>query len=101
MRWRFWRRRDVHGANELMAAMQWEAGMVDAGWRHWMSAPPLPSEHEFVEIKRREWPSIGICRLSSMGPETNVYGLWWKPARPGAGDAGTIIELRKTPLGYV
>jgi hypothetical protein len=102
MKWRFWRRRDIEGANELMAFMRWEVAMREAGWREWMYSPPdfeVPP-HDVVEVKRREWPMISVCRVSQMRPETNIAGLWWKPTNVSL-EPGGIIEVVKTPLGYV
>jgi hypothetical protein len=74
--------------------------MVRAGWRQWTASPPY-GQHSVVEAKRREWPMIAILTIADMAPEMNVAGLWWKPARGMTIEPGGIIELTKTPLGYV
>lgn len=101
MRWRFWRTPAARIHDETMVCLRWETDMARAGWLHWAEYPPDWFLHEVVETKRREWPMIGVQRVASVHPATNVNGLWWKPARSDLPGPGGILELRKTPLGYV
>lgn len=101
MRWCFWRT-PPREQEVLHGISRWEAEMVRAGWRMWRYEPPRASSDEIVEVKRRGWPMISIWRVADVGPEVNVAGLWWKPASGPVAEAGEIIiELTKTPLGYV
>ena len=104
MNWRFWRWRSraAREDDELMNRLKWEVAMARAGWLCWLSYPPrlwLPNI-EMVEVKRREWPTIAIWSLDNIAPETNLAGLWWRPTSI-ANDPGGIVELVKTPWGYV
>lgn len=56
--------------------LDWELGMLNRGFAHWMDHPP--PHGVTVELYRRSWPTGYVMERNELAPEANVWGLWWR-----------------------
>lgn len=89
MNWRFWRRKEPQADQALADWLRWEADKRASGWVPWTYRRPS-SEH--VEVSRREWPTIGVWKVSTIPPWVNAADLWWRECR-GEVVVGSIYEI--------
>lgn len=74
----FWRKKSPVAPvdDERAAQLDWELGMINRGFAHWMyESPP---HGVTVELYRREWPTGHIMERDKVAPEANAWGLWWR-----------------------
>lgn len=90
MNWKFWRKPGPTFVEQFDAWTKWESDMLQRGFQHWLyQSPP---DDKWVEVSRREWPTIAIWQVATVRAETNIANLWWREARCDI-TSGGIIEM--------